>query len=173
MANERGGSVEASSFVPLLERARSEGYEPLDRDSGGAVLLPGEPLVQRRLAALVVRARIVRREVRDELPEMSTRRAAALLGEIPPVPTAFASRSYLVRLQAEGGPGVACTSCDLRRVGYTACHLTFPRCSRWTSARSRRRCDPMGGWGVRGEERLSPIATRRTARRATPAARGR
>ncbi len=31
--------------MPRLERARSEGYEPLDRDSGGAVLLPGEPLV--------------------------------------------------------------------------------------------------------------------------------
>jgi hypothetical protein len=123
VANERGGSVEASSFLPLLERARSEGYEPLDPDKGGAVLLPGEPLVQRRLAALVVRARIVRRESRDELTEMSPRRAAAMLGEIPPAPTVFASQSYVVRLQAEGGPGVACTSCDLRRLGYNACHL--------------------------------------------------
>ncbi len=115
---ERAGSVEASSFLPTLERARTEGYVPLDPDRGGAVLLAGEPVVTRRLAALVVRARVVRREVRDDLIEMSPRRAAALQGEMPPVPTAFATQSYLVRLRAEGGLGVACTSCDIRRVGY-------------------------------------------------------
>ncbi|MEP7121881.1 MAG: hypothetical protein ABJE95_13255, partial [Byssovorax sp.] len=68
------------------------------------------------------RARVVRREVRDDLTEMSPRRAAALMGEMPPAPANYMSQSYLVRLQAEGGPGVACTSCDIRRVGYTACH---------------------------------------------------
>jgi hypothetical protein len=108
--------------LPTLERARSEGYVPLDLDRGEVDLLPGEPTVQRRLAALVVRARVVRREVRDDLTEMSPRRAAALLGEMPVAPTNFTSQSYLVRLQAEGGPGLACTSCDVRRVGYNACH---------------------------------------------------
>jgi hypothetical protein len=133
--NERAGSVDASFFLPTLERARTEGYVPLDPNRGGAVLLPGEPVVTRRLAALVVRARVVRREVRDDLTEMSPRRAAALPGEMPAVPREFASQSYLVRLQAEGGPGLACTSCDIRRVGYNACH----RCggSGWLHADQR------------------------------------
>ncbi|MEO5730472.1 MAG: hypothetical protein ABI134_21445 [Byssovorax sp.] len=114
-------SVEASSFLPTLERARSEGYVLLDPDGDEVALLPGEPVVQRRLAALVVRARVVRREVRDDLTEMSPGRAAGLLGEIPPVPLVFASQSYVVRLQVEGGPGVACTHCDVQRPGSTAC----------------------------------------------------
>jgi hypothetical protein len=116
------GSVETLPFLPTLERARSEGYVPLDPDRGGMALLPGDPIVQRRLAALVVRARIVRREVRDDLLEMSARRAATLMGEIPPLPQVFASQSYTVRLQSESGPGQVCTSCDPRRFGYTACH---------------------------------------------------
>lgn len=120
--NEHDGSAEASLFLPTLERARREGYVPLDADAGNRALLPGEPVAQRRLAALVVRARIVRREVRDDVTEMSPRRAARLLGEIPPAPQVFMSQSYVVRLQSEGGPGLACTSCDPRRVGYNACH---------------------------------------------------
>lgn len=136
MTNQHAGSVEASSFLPTLERARSDGYVPLDPDGGGAALLPGEPIVQRRLAALVVRARVVRREVRDELTEMSPRRAAALLAEMPLAPAEFASQSYLVRLQAEGGPGLACTSCDIRRVGYNACH----RCGGSGQLHIDRRC---------------------------------
>jgi hypothetical protein len=120
--NEHAGSVEASSFLPTLARARSEGYVPLDPDGREVDLLSGEPVVERRLAALVVRARVVRREVRDDLTEMSPRRAAALLGEMPAAPKEFVSQSYLVRLQAEGGPGIACTNCDIRRVGYNACH---------------------------------------------------
>src|SRR5690348_6319514 len=68
--------VEASSFLPTLERARSEGYVPLDPDGDEVALLPGEPVAQRRLAALVVRARVVRREARDDLTEMSPARAA-------------------------------------------------------------------------------------------------
>lgn len=122
MTNELAGSVEASSFLPTLERARSEGYLPLDRDGDEVALLAGEPVAQRRLAVLVVRARIVRREVRDDLTEMSPRRAAALRSEIPPTPQVFASQSYVVRLQSESGPGLACTTCDPRRVGYNACH---------------------------------------------------
>ena len=132
--------VEASSFLPTLERARSEGYVPLDPEGDEVALLPGEPVVQRRLAALVVRARVVRREVRDDHTEMSPGRAAGLLGEIPPAPLVFASRSYVVRLQVDGGPGVACTHCDVRHFGSIACpsyggdglivlDLACPKCS--------------------------------------------
>lgn len=106
--------------MPTLERARSEGYVPLDPGGDEVALLPGEPVAQRRLAALVVRARVVRREVRDDLTEMSPRRAAGLLDELPPAPLVFASNSYVVRLRVDDDPS-ACTHCDIRRPGSTAC----------------------------------------------------
>lgn len=93
---------------------------PLDPDGEEVALLPGEPVAQRRLAALVVRARVVRREVRDDRTEMSPRRAAGILDELPPAPLAFASKSYVVRLHVDDEPST-CAHCDVRRPGSTAC----------------------------------------------------
>jgi hypothetical protein len=121
--NDRVESGGATPFLPTLDRARSEGYVPLGSDGREVALLQGEPLIHRRLAALVVRARVVRREVREDQVEMSLERAAALRRDMPPLPKVFASQSYVVRLRRENGEGRACTSCDLRRAGYTACHL--------------------------------------------------
>lgn len=110
----------AQRFLPTLEKIR-EGCLPLDPASELPDLPPGEPTAQRRLAAIVLFARVIRRESREDDTEMSLARASYLLPEMPPVPTDFVEHSYLVRVGGGHEEG-ACTGCDVRRPGFTTCH---------------------------------------------------
>lgn len=111
----------AAPFLPTLEMAR-EGTVPLDPE-GSFELPDGEPSAVRRLAALVVLARVVRRETREEETEVSINRASYMLKEMPPAPQDYIEKGYLVRLRGDSAAGKVCTGCDIRRRGYTICHL--------------------------------------------------
>jgi hypothetical protein len=111
----------ALPYLPTLERAR-EGCLPLDPE-GSFELPEGEPSAVRRLAAMVVLARVVRRETREEETEVSIARASYMLNAMPPAPREYLEQSYLVRLRGDSAAGRPCTSCDIRRKGYTICHL--------------------------------------------------
>ncbi|MEO7331426.1 MAG: hypothetical protein ABI193_22815 [Minicystis sp.] len=107
-------------FLPTLESIRG-GCPPLDPEGDPPALPDGEPTAQRRLAAIVIFARVIRRESREEDTEMSLARASYLLPDMPPAPRDFVEQSYLVR--AGGGyEERACTGCDVRRPGFTTCH---------------------------------------------------
>lgn len=107
-------------YLPTLEQARA-GCLPLDPD-GSFELPEGEPSAIRRLAAMVVIARVVRRETREEDTETSISRASYMLKEMPPAPRDYVEQSYLVRLRGDSAAGRPCTACDVRRPGYTICH---------------------------------------------------
>ncbi|MFO0756743.1 MAG: hypothetical protein U0359_09640 [Byssovorax sp.] len=110
----------ARRFLPTLEMIR-EGCVPLDPSEDAPALPPGDPTTARRLAAIVIFARVVRRESRDEDTEMSLGRASYLLPEMPPPPRDFTDQSYLVRISG-GREERPCTSCDLRKPGHSLCH---------------------------------------------------
>ncbi len=119
-ATPTGDNESVKRFLPTLERIR-EGSLPLDPDGDPPELPDGEPTAQRRLAAIVIFARVIRRESREEDTEMSLARASYLLPEMPAAPRDFVEQSYLVRAGGgyEEGP---CTGCDVRRPGFTSCH---------------------------------------------------
>jgi hypothetical protein len=107
-------------FLPTLEMI-CRGCVALDPSESPPELPPGEPSAARRLAAIVLFARVIRRESREEDTEMSLSRASYLLGEMPAAPKDFVEQSYLVR--ARGGyEERACTHCDPRKPGFTPCH---------------------------------------------------
>jgi hypothetical protein len=107
-------------YLPTLAGAR-EGCVPLDPE-GSFELPEGEPSAVRRLAAMVVSARVVRRETRDEETEVSIARASYMLKEMPPAPREYLEQSYLIRLRGDSAAGRPCTGCDIRRRGSTICH---------------------------------------------------
>jgi hypothetical protein len=110
-------------YVPTLERARNERVIGLDPHGSSPEIPDGAPTTERRLAAMVVNARVVRREVKDEITELPQQKLAAISGQMPPLPRDFQQQSWVVRLRAEGGTGQACTNCDLNRPGYNTCHI--------------------------------------------------
>ena len=110
----------ALPYLPTLARAH-EGCLPLDPE-GSFELPEGEPSAVRRLAAMVVVARVVRRESREEETEVSIARASYMLKEMPPAPREYLEQSYLVRLRGDSAAGRPCTACDVRKRGSTICH---------------------------------------------------
>jgi hypothetical protein len=110
----------ALSFVPTMERARS-GFDDVGPISVPAELLTDENLEERRLAAILLIARVLRREAWEESVDASARLAGALPTEVPPIPEGYVEQASVIRV----GPALElhpCTMCDVRRPGYQACH---------------------------------------------------
>lgn len=107
-------------YLPSLEAARARGCVALDPEADRFELPEGEPTAVRRLAALVVDARLIRREIQDEEASMALARASNLPTEMPPAPTEFADRTALVRVGAVGA-SEPCSTCDVRKRGHIAC----------------------------------------------------
>lgn len=89
----------AAPFMPTLDRARAEGLD----------LPPGAPAEERRVAALVVLAALVRREGWEEETDLGPGAAAQLEAGDPPPPDAFEARSH--RRIAEELGARPCTMC--------------------------------------------------------------
>ncbi|WP_437289371.1 hypothetical protein [Sorangium sp. So ce406] len=86
-------------YLPTLGRARAEGL----------TLPPGDPAEERRVAALVVLASIVRREAWAQVVDLSPEAAQQLERGAPPLPDAFQARDHR-RLAEDLGPR-PCTAC--------------------------------------------------------------
>ncbi|WP_438035571.1 hypothetical protein [Sorangium sp. So ce204] len=86
-------------YLPPLGRARAEGL----------ALPPGAPAEERRVAALVVLASIVRREGWTEVVDLSREDALEIAPGEPPFPDAFEARAHR-RLVEHLGPW-PCTAC--------------------------------------------------------------
>lgn len=108
----------ALRFVPTIERARASLFDvgPV----GTSPELLQHSVEERRFAAILIVARVLRREAWEEPIEMSERRAATMGTEIPEVPASYVEQSAILRVS----PALElrdCSMCDVRKPGFTAC----------------------------------------------------
>ncbi|WP_437757672.1 hypothetical protein [Sorangium sp. So ce1389] len=99
-------------YLPTLGRARAEGL----------ALPPGAPAEERRVAALVVLASLVRREGWAEVVDLSPEAAGQLEAGEPPLPRAFEARAHR-RLAEDLGPRPcpACSGAGARLIFCATC----------------------------------------------------
>jgi hypothetical protein len=123
-----GGTPHAGpgELAPTIERARAEGLSVRGRifwRVGSVDLLAREPDAQHALAAVILVARVQRRESWDRRVEMSIRLAETAKMEMPPPPDGYVDASHTVLAARDGAPH-RCGMCGLLR-GKSPC----PRCS--------------------------------------------
>ncbi|WP_437329385.1 hypothetical protein [Sorangium sp. So ce381] len=99
-------------YLPTLGRARAEGL----------ALPPGAPAEERRVAALVVLASIVRREGWTEVVDLSQEDALQLAPGEPPLPDAFEARAHRRLVEHLGlRPCTACAGAGASPVVCASC----------------------------------------------------
>ncbi|WP_438027693.1 hypothetical protein [Sorangium sp. So ce233] len=116
-------------YLPTLGRARAEGL----------ALPPGDPAEERRVAALVVLASIVRREGWAEVVDLSPEDAQQLERGEPPLPDAFEARVHR-RLAEDLGlrPCTACLGAGAASADVLAAGAAPARCACEGGGRVRR-----------------------------------
>lgn len=110
----------ALAFVPTLARVWA-GFDDVGPTRVPKELLYERDLEERRLAAILLVARVLRREAWEETVDASVRLAGALPTEVPPIPDGYIEQASGIRV----GPALElrpCTMCDIRRPGANACH---------------------------------------------------
>lgn len=109
------------AFVPVFSPPFDTVMPLLGDDPIDATLLNRTPVTASALAAVVVRARVIRREMWVEKAEIARASAEALPTDVPPPPTDFIARTYRVRKPEPLAAEQRCSYCDPIKIGWVAC----------------------------------------------------